>query len=544
MEKRVNRDASLTGAEAAEGNDTMDADTLFDRYRELQSYVGWTKEDAGRIRSVAGALQACLPALADDFYAEIQRHPAAMKVITGGAQQIVRLKGTLMQWVRELLAGPYDRDYVARRWRVGWRHVEIGLDQVFTNVAMSRLRKGLLAALSDSWTGMPQELLAIRQSFNVLLDLDLAIIEDAYQTEYLARQQRAEHRRAIGQVARSAPCMILILRLDRALVYFSPYSEELTGFTAQELLGKNYFETCVPDAALRDLAFQKLDSVAAGTPLRGFECPVACKDGAQRWLVWNAQFLANYEDAPAILVVGQDITSLKHAQEHALQSERLAGIGQMVTGLAHESGNALARSQACLEMLAFEVEDRPKALNLITRLQTAQDHLKQLYDEVRNYAAPLKLQLERWNLAQIWRQAWENLHVPRQGKKAELLEQTGGVELRCSADPFRLGQVFRNILENALAACQEPVEIRVSCTSDQIDGRPALRIAFQDNGPGLNAEQRQRIFDPFFTTKTKGTGLGMAIARRIVEAHGGRIAVGAGTGGGAEILVILPCDPL
>jgi signal transduction histidine kinase len=62
----------------------------------------------------------------------------------------------------------------------------------------------------------------------------------------------------------------------------------------------------------------------------------------------------------------------------------------------------------------------------------------------------------------------------------------------------------------------------------------------RDNGPGLNAEQRQRIFDPFFTTKTKGTGLGMAIAKRIVEAHGGEIAVGEGTARGAEILITLP----
>lgn len=226
--------------------------------------------------------------------------------------------------------------------------------------------------------------------------------------------------------------------------------------------------------------------------------------------------------------------------EQALQNERLAAIGQMMTGLAHESGNALARSQACLEMLTFEVEDRPKALNLINRVQKAQDHLKQLYDEVRNYAAPLKLQLEPWNLAHIWRQAWENLQLLRQDRKAAILEDTDAVELRCTVDQFRMGQVFRNILENAMAACPDPVEIQVQCTPGDIDGKPAVRIAFRDNGPGLNAEQRQRIFDPFFTTKTKGTGLGMAIAKRIVEAHGGRIAAGNGAHRGAEILITLP----
>ena len=179
----------------------MDAEKLFLRYQELQQYVGWTAEDARRVQSVASLLEPCLPAMIDDFYAEIERHPEARKVITGGQQQIQRLKGTLLQWLRELLAGPYESDYVTRRWKVGWRHVEIGLDQVYTNVALSRLRSGLLVALEERWTGESERLLAIRRSLNTLMDLDLAIIEDAYQAEYLARQQRTERLAAIGQVA-------------------------------------------------------------------------------------------------------------------------------------------------------------------------------------------------------------------------------------------------------------------------------------------------------------------------------------------------------
>jgi PAS domain S-box-containing protein len=519
----------------------MDAAKRFQRYQELQQYVGWTAEDAQRVQAVAALLEPRLCALVDDFYAEIERHPDAMKVITGGHQQIARLKGTLVKWLQELLSGPYESEYVLRRWKVGWRHVDIGLDQVYTNVALSRLRNGLLIALDESWIGAALELQAVRRSLNTLLDLDLAIIEDAYQDEYLARKQRAEQQKTMGQIAGGAPCIIVILRPDHTLLYFSPFAEELTGYKAKEVLGKNYFALFVPEPALKEPLAQQLDDIVAGKLLRGFESPVTCKDGSRRWMVWNAQFLADYEEGPAVLAVGQDITSLKKVQEQALQSERLAAIGQMITGLAHESGNALARSQACLEMLSFEVEDHPKALNLITRVQTAQDHLRQLYDEVRNYAAPLKLHLEPWNLALIWRQAWENLHLARQARKATLLEEADGLDLRCPVDQFRLGQVFRNILENALAACHEPVEINVVCTAAEIDGSPAVRIAFRDNGPGLNAEQRQHIFDPFFTTKTKGTGLGMAIAKRIVEAHGGQIAVGGGVAGGAEIIVTIPC---
>ena len=179
----------------------MDGESLYKRYQELQRYVGWTPEDARRVNGLAALLDPFLPAMVDDFYAEIDRHPEARKVITGGAGQIVRLKGTLLRWLRELLHGPYDQDYVVRRWQVGWRHVEIGLDQVYTNVALSRVRRGLLHAMDKIAAGAGAEALEVRNSLNTLLDLDLAIIEDAYQAEYTARQQRSERLAAIGQVA-------------------------------------------------------------------------------------------------------------------------------------------------------------------------------------------------------------------------------------------------------------------------------------------------------------------------------------------------------
>jgi len=179
----------------------MNPDEPFQRYQQLQAYVGWTDEAAGRVAATAALLEPYLPALIDDFYAEIERHPDARKVIPGGQAQIERLKGTLLGWIRELLCGRYDREYVARRWRVGWRHVEIGLDQVYTNVALSRLRTGLCRALQKHWQGNADELRETLVSLNQLLDLDLALIEDAYQAEYMARLQRHERMATIGQVA-------------------------------------------------------------------------------------------------------------------------------------------------------------------------------------------------------------------------------------------------------------------------------------------------------------------------------------------------------
>jgi signal transduction histidine kinase len=181
--------------------DAMERARLKKRYRELQEYVGWTEADVRNIVGAAPILMPYLPALIDDFYDEIGRHPDALKVITGGQAQIDRLKGTLIGWLRDLLGGVYDDAYVERRWRVGWRHVEIGLDQVYTNVALSRIRIGLSQALQEGWQGDRAAREAAVRSLNKQLDLDLAIIEDAYQHEYMTRLQRAERLATLGQVA-------------------------------------------------------------------------------------------------------------------------------------------------------------------------------------------------------------------------------------------------------------------------------------------------------------------------------------------------------
>lgn len=511
---------------------------LFKRYQELQSYVGWTEADAQRVAAAAPLLEGGFVALVDDFYAEIQRHPDALKVITGGAAQIERLKQTLLGWLRGLVSGTYDAAYVAQRWRVGWRHVEIGLDQVYTNVALSRLRTGLVRTLQENWQGDPGDLRAVVRSLDKLLDLDLAIIEEAYQAERLAlARQRSDA--TFHTLMTAAPCLIVIVRADLSIVYFSPFAERLTGFRAGTVLGQDFGRRFVPENGQATLR-EEIARAFAGAACNVFEGSVRCRDGTSRWLVWNVQLLPDHEGQPAVLVVGQDITSFKQAQEKVLQAERLAVIGQMMTGLVHESGNALARTQACLEMLALEVEDRPAALELITRAQKAQDDLRQLYEEVRGYASPIRLELEDWDLAGIWRQAWQNLAFKRQGRTAELREFSVGVNLRCRIDHFRMEQVFRNIFENSLAACKDPVVVDVRVVETHRGDETALQVRIQDNGPGLNPEQKRRIFEPFFTTKSKGTGLGMAIAKRIMDAHHGDIAVGAGAEGGAEIVLTVP----
>lgn len=349
---------------------------------------------------------------------------------------------------------------------------------------------------------------------------------------------------ALHAVLAAAPCMIVILDAGGNIRYFSPYAEQLTGYTATEVIQKDYFALFIPDPARRLAIQMQLGRILEGMPAPEYEIPISCRNDTSRWMVWTAERLPDYQGSTAILAVGQDITVLKRAQERLLQSERLAAIGQMMTGLAHESRNALQRSQACLEMLTLEVQDRPAALDFVARIQKAQDHLHLLYEEVRDYAAPIRLRYEDHDLQSILESTWDHLAVERNGRTAQLEFEAGSVRPTCRVDRFALEQVFRNVLENALSACRDPVQIVARFRQSHLGDRPAIEISIHDNGPGLAGESRERIFEPFYTTKTRGTGLGMAISRRIVEEHGGRIAVGRRDVPGAEIVITLPRDEL
>jgi PAS domain S-box-containing protein len=222
------------------------------------------------------------------------------------------------------------------------------------------------------------------------------------------------------------------------------------------------------------------------------------------------------------LVSLRDVTERKRSEQRALQAERLAAIGETMTALVHESRNALQRSFACLEMLAMEVEDRPAALDLIARTQRAQEQLRQLYEEVRQWAAPIQLQREPCNLADVWREAWQHVRQVHPRKQLQLKEQIS-CEPLCRVDPIRMEQVFRNIFENAFEVSPDPGLITLQCKASDEAGSSELVVAISDQGPGLSPEQQSHMFEPFFTTKTKGTGLGLAITKRIVQAHAGRI---------------------
>lgn len=323
---------------------------------------------------------------------------------------------------------------------------------------------------------------------------------------------------------------LIILNDAQQVIAANPAASAILGIPANELAGQSFDSLAkIGNGQPQPLAWRELF-----TPGRlAGEITLIRKDGQTVELEYRTviSFIPDRH-----LVSLRDITARKRAEERARQAGRLAAIGETMTALVHESRNALQRSKASLEMLALEIEDRPEAMKLASRVERAQEDLHRLFEEVRQWAAPLNLRKETCNLRDVWLEAWGYLVQTPAGKGFRLIEDID-CEPICEVDRFAMAQVFRNIFENAVEASPPGHPIEVSCRERTSGPKSELAIAIRDRGPGLTPVQQQRIFDAFYTTKAKGTGLGMSIASRIVQSHGGSIR--ASTNGGAQIEITL-----
>ena len=247
------------------------------------------------------------------------------------------------------------------------------------------------------------------------------------------------------------------------------------------------------------------------------------------------------------------LMEIESAQSRLVASERLAAIGQMVAGLAHESRNVFQRSHACLAELTLDLSQMPESLKLVHKVQKALDDLNSLLEEVRVYSAPILLDRRDCDIQTMISETWQQVLETKHRKSTPEFELSVDEKVPDTwfVDCDRLRQVVRNLLENALFACGEPGQILIELkmghstpkkTSPLSKTRSALTVCISDDGNGVSEENREDIFTPFFTTKTKGTGLGLAISRRIIEAHGGQIEVYDSPFGGAKFEVELPLE--
>lgn len=239
------------------------------------------------------------------------------------------------------------------------------------------------------------------------------------------------------------------------------------------------------------------------------------------------------------VVVFDDVTVLDQAQREAAWAE-------VARRLAHEVKNPLTPIQLAAERLAWkldgslEAEERALLARATGTIRAQVDALRRLVDSFGDYARPARLKLERIDPLRILR---ETVDLYASGDMPIVFEVSApDEELAVLADAGQLRQLFINIIRNAQEARGgEQAHMRIVLRAEESGReRPGVSLSFSDDGPGFSDELLERIFEPYVTTKPRGSGLGLAIVRRIVEDHGGSIAVANGEAGGAVVRIWLP----
>jgi signal transduction histidine kinase len=257
------------------------------------------------------------------------------------------------------------------------------------------------------------------------------------------------------------------------------------------------------------------------------------------------------DDTIGAVLFFKDLTQVEQMEERERLRDRLASLGEMAANIAHELRNPLAGIEVMAGLLRRQVPDSPDAQSLLADILSEAKLANSIVVEMLEFVRPIRLQVEQTDIAQVLQQSVMNAEskVPR---RDIIVDMEIAADLPAiDSDGSQLCQVFSNLLTNAFEAMNGTgrVVLRASLempqqdtgfAADAVDPAPSIVVDVIDDGPGVPAELSDRIFNPFFTTKTTGSGLGLPIVRRIVDAHDGRIDLTSEPGRGTRFRVTLP----
>jgi nitrogen-specific signal transduction histidine kinase len=246
----------------------------------------------------------------------------------------------------------------------------------------------------------------------------------------------------------------------------------------------------------------------------------------------------------------KDLTLVEQREERERLRDRLASLGEMAAGIAHELKNPLAGIEVMAGLLKRQVPDKKEAQSTLADIISEAKLANAIVVEMLDFVRPVRLQVERTAIADVLHQAvlLAESRTSR-GSVAVTMDVPNGLPT-IEGDHTQLCQVFTNLIANAFEALEGRGEVAISASLQLTepdpelgftsDPPPAIVVDVVDNGPGVAAELSDRIYDPFFTTKVKGTGLGLGIVRKIVDAHDGRIDLSSSKETGTRFRVTLP----
>jgi len=246
----------------------------------------------------------------------------------------------------------------------------------------------------------------------------------------------------------------------------------------------------------------------------------------------------------------KDLTQVEQVEERERLRDRLASLGEMAAGIAHELKNPLAGIEVTAGLLRRQVPDSPDAQSLLADIISESKLANAIVVEMLEFVRPIRLQVDRTDIGDVLQQAVTIAEgEARRGETALRLDVQPELPV-IDGDFHQLCQVFTNLLINAFEALGGRGRIDIRAVAEVVESDPAFAadsaaipaivVDVMDDGPGIPAELSDRIFVPFFTTKAKGSGLGLSIVRKIIDAHEGRIDLSSGSGTGTRFRVTLP----
>ena len=318
------------------------------------------------------------------------------------------------------------------------------------------------------------------------------------------------------------PQGVFLLGPRGGLFSFNATSEQILGFPLERYRG---VPVTAPDGpfplARGNESLHQLLQECGGQRLlqqEASEVPVSLPDDRQMLLEVILQSRDWRGDSSALVMLFRDASQKRHIREQIRKADQLAFLGGMAARVAHEIRTPLATVRGLLELLDADLPKGDSRHGYTERVLQALDRQDKLVENLLTLSHPEPKSSQAVSIPDLLSEVRrmmppdQRLRVTVEGAASEIPPAWG--------DPFRLGEVFANLIQNALQASPADgvVEVRIGGM-----GPSGVRVVVRNTGAGIPPELRERVFQPFFTTKVRGTGLGLAIARQIVEAHRGTI---------------------
>jgi PAS domain S-box-containing protein len=327
---------------------------------------------------------------------------------------------------------------------------------------------------------------------------------------------------------------LITLDLEGKLVSANAAAEAIFRLGGRHWQGLNFRQLWPEESHLVQILTQSLRSQI---PCRNREIALERDTGQQRTLMVNTSFLRDAREATVgLLAVFNDITELKAMEARIRQTDRLAALGTLSAGLAHEIRNPLSAIKTFVQLLPKKISSPAFLDKFQVTVPRELNRINDLIENLLELARPPKMKFTEVSPSSLLRQVGDLYRDELEEAKVSLLIEEQGQLPEIRADGEHLVRAFSNLLRNARQAMPEGGRLTIRA---EPQGTGVI-IQFIDTGVGMDAATADNIFNPFFTTKDKGTGLGLAITHKIIQEHGGTIQVASALGAGTTITLTFP----